>query len=133
MRKMEIFVKKDACQFLIRYDEEFLDEALKTLGIFNPKCAIYTKKCILYYSIEQKNMNFIYDMIAREHKISRATVISHVRNGLVASEFNGNLKNIDDVLGIEVYDYDYGFTNKSFVATLCDFMKNNNLLTVEKV
>ena len=78
-------------------------------------------------------MNFIYDMIAREHKISRATVISHVRNGLVASEFNGNLKNIDDVLGIEVYDYDYGFTNKSFVATLCDFMKNNNLLTVEKV
>lgn len=133
MRKMEIFVKKDDNQFLIRYDDEFLDETLKTLGIFNLKCANYTKKCILYYSIEQKNMNAIYDMISREHKISRATVVSHVRNGLVASEFNGNLKNIDDVLGIEVYDYDYGFTNKSFVATLCDFMKNNNLLTVEKV
>ena len=78
-------------------------------------------------------MNVIYDLIANEFKLSRATIISHIRNGLVASEFNGGLKNIDDVLGIEVYDYDYGFTNKSFVALICDYMKNNKLLTTSVV
>jgi hypothetical protein len=133
MKKMEIFVKNDNVKYLITYNEHFIDETLKTLGISGTKCVTCIKKCILYFSIGKKNMNVIYDLIANEFKLSRATIISHIRNGLVASEFNGGLKNIDDVLGIEVYDYDYGFTNKSFVALICDYMKNNKLLTTSVV
>ena len=128
MREISVILEVNGINYQIVYDDDYFNEILTTLGITGKKCVSYLKKSILYFFLGEKKVRNIYEKIAKDSGLSYQTIVSHIRNGLVMAEFNGGLKNIDDIFGLEIYDYDYGFTNKGFIALMCDYMSNNNLL-----
>lgn len=110
------------------YDENFLCDLLKKLGI-EPEISLeYTKRVIVYYSAAPKHIKQVYEKIAAEDGIKFHSVIMYVKRGLNNAVYNGKLKNIDDLMHGTVYDYDYGFTNKEFIALICDYMHNHGRL-----
>lgn len=129
---MKIEVEIEGKKYEIEYDEKYLKEHLKELGL-EPQSAIeYAKRAIVYNAVEPKYIRHVYDKIAEEEKVHYNTVVMQIKRGLRNGEYNGKLKNIDDFVKGSVYDYDYGYTAKEFVSVMSYYMKLYNKMKVKK-
>lgn len=117
----------------IDYDDSRLDALLENLGIEPASSADYTKRTVLYYSAGPKWLRQVYDKIAAEDGIKFNTVVMYIKKGLNHAVYNGKLKGIDDLVQGTIYDYDYGFTNKEFIALICDYMQNRGYIKVREI
>lgn len=119
--------------FRVEYNENALHTILDGLDIVKSTSRAIVERSIVYFACYPKKLGFIYDAIALERTLSPNTVAVHLRNAIITAEYNGGLKNIDDLIGAEIYDYDYGLSSKSFVAILSSYLKSCGLLNVKTV
>ena len=54
------------------------------------------------------------------------------KRALGSAENSGELKYVDTIVSGAVYDYDYGYTVKEFIALLGAHMGDTGRLTIEK-
>ena len=116
--------------FVIEYDEEYLDELLTNIGIGPKDYFECTKRVILYYSTGKMNMKEIYTLIGIEKHYEPITIHSHVSKSIEHAVYSGLLKEISDYIQGVRYDYVYGFTNKQFVALICEHLKDKGIINV---
>ena len=115
----------------ISYDDVYLDMILDNLGIEPAVSKNYVKRTVVYYSVCPTCAKKAYIKVAEEDGLIYNTIVMSIRKGLDNAIYNGKLKNIDDLLQGSVYDYDYGFTNKEFIAIICDYLQNHGYLNVK--
>lgn len=115
----------------ISYDDGYLDTLLDNLGIEPAASKNYVKRIVVYFSASPKCAKNAYLKVAEEDGLIYNTVVMSIKRGLDNAVYNGKLKNIDDLLQGSVYDYDYGFTNKEFIALICDYLQNHGYLNVK--
>lgn len=111
------------------YDDEWLTGLLRELGIEPAAALKYTKLAVVYYSSGEL-IGLVYDKIGEAHGVRGETVSAHIKKGITNAVYNGKLKTIDDYFHSEFYDYDNGFSNKEFIATINEYMRNMGKLSV---
>lgn len=112
----------------IFYDENALNSVLEFLGVTSENGKIYAAEAILLYSAGVRNMCAIYENISARHRKGRATIATQLRNSLNEAANNGKLARVNDLFFGEIYDYDYGVTNKQFVAIVSSYLSDNGKL-----
>ncbi len=129
--KIEVIAIKDT-KYKVIYDEKALHDMLIDLGIENETARNRILRVLTYYTMAPDNkIKYAYEAIANEENVCMNAVVMNIRKALRRAEMNGKLKYIDDYLETEFYDYDFGLTNKQFIATLYMYALTKNLLFVQ--
>ena len=114
--------------YRISYDKTYLLNIISKLGIFDENTAEDIARAVACYTVKfGKKMNEIYEHLADIEGVCTNAVAMRLKRGLDRAENNGGLKFIDGIVSGVVYDYDYGYTAKEFIALLgshmCDLDK----------
>ena len=128
---MEEFIVIENKKYLVNYDRPAVCKALDGLDIVKPTSRPIVERAIIYYACLPKKLKTVFNALAVELNLMPSTVATHIRNAIITAEFNGGLKNIDDLFGAEIYDYDYGLSSKNFLAIMSSHLKNSGLIIVK--
>ena len=115
----------------VEYDRGALVHMLSELGL-EPESSleITADAVVMLYAVH--GIGPVYRALAEKYGVTTVTVANRIKRGLRNAEFNGNLKNIDDLFACQMFDYDYGFTNKEFLASIGLYMTNNGMIEIKK-
>lgn len=128
---MEEFIVIENKKYLANYDHPAISAILDGLDMVKPTSRPIVERAIIYYACLPKKIKTVFNALAVELNLTPSTVATHIRNAIITAEFNGGLKNIDDLLGAEIYDYDYGLSSKNFLAIMSSHLKNLGLISVK--
>ena len=121
----------DNISYSVYYDKNSLDKILEHLGLING--SKFIALALLCYPCAGNKLKKVWNALSLKSGLSPSTVAVHIRNGLISAEYNGGLKNIDDVLGVDFYDYDFGLTSKNFLAVLSRHLVKNGIIIAKIV
>ena len=128
---MDEIIKLDGITYSVRYDEHGIKTILEQLGI--DASAKFVLDGLVFYACSPRKLKSVWLALSLKYALSPSTVAVHLRNTLISAEYNGGLKNIDDILGVEFYDYDFGLTSKNFLAVLSRHLRLNDYIVVKNV
>ena len=118
-------------EYSVRYNETAISNILEQIGVCNKRKLV--EFALVCYACANNKLNLVWEALALKTGLARSTVAVHIRNALIGAEYNGGLKNIDDILGVEFYDYDFGLTSKNFLAVLSRHLLNQGSIIVKIV
>ena len=119
--------------YRVRYDKAYLMKAISELGITNEITADLMARAIACYAAGfGKKMNEIFEHLAESHEVQTNAIAMRFKRALGSAENSGALKYVDTIVSGAVYDYDYGYTVKEFIALLGAHMGDTGRLTIEK-
>ena len=119
--------------YIVSYDKTYLLETIRELGINDEITAELMARAIACYTVSYgKKMNEIFKYLAEEKKVGQNSIAMRFKRALSIAEANGDLKYIDTIVSGVVYDYDYGYTVREFIALLGAHMGDTDRLKVQK-
>lgn len=119
--------------YIVSYDKTYLLEAIRELGINDEITAELMARAIACYTVSYgKKMNEIFKYLAEEKKVGQNSIAMRFKRALSIAEANGDLKYIDTIVSGAVYDYDYGYTVRGFIALLGAHMGDTDRLKTQK-
>lgn len=119
--------------YIVSYDKTYLLETIRELGINDEITAELMARAIACYTVSYgKKMNEIFKYLAEEKKVGQNSIAMRFKRALSIAEANGDLKYIDTIVSGVVYDYDYDYTVREFIALLGAHMGDTDRLKVQK-
>lgn len=120
--------------YRVRYDKAYLMETMRKLGISDEVTADLTTRAVACYVVKYgKTMSAIYEHLAESTGVGSNAIAMRIKRGLNEAEMKGSLKYIDNIVSGAVYDYDYGYTAKEFVALLASNICDLNKVEINKL